>query len=375
MTPEVREKLDRLDDLFPPERLSRSKERWTRLWHGDPPLDRRPFVYAPYKLNYYDAGFSAEERLHANLDEFLARGIAQDDFIPAFFPGCHQGTMPNLFGAVPVQVDADFTCARLIETPDDIDRLPPPSFSPGTVAHEWLTMQRYALEETEGRLPIHVMDMQGPADVCGQLWGYENLLAAAYTDPVAYHVLLQKVTEAFIGFWDAQRTLAGELFVGTHLFGWDWVPADAGASISADSLVMVSAPFYQEFYQPYLQQIGEHFGGMAVHSCGNFSATAPALCATPSLKAVNAGQMSVAELVAAGVDGRTIIIAWSDVSVIGESFSHAAAHGLRLDLTVSGLWPCDEHGVKPRQDWTREDVAHVQRTDATVQDAAATCSR
>lgn len=362
----VREKLEQIDKSFPPERLAASKARWTRLWRGEAPLDRYPFVYHPATLGYYEAGQAPEERLRASLDEFILRGQVADDFIPAFFPGCHQGTIPGMFGAREVVVDGDYSCARLIDDVDDIATLPEPSLAPGTVAHDWLMLERYLLEETEGRLPVHVTDMQGPPDVCGQLWGYDDFLTAAYNEPEAYHALMTRVTDAFILLWERQQQLLGDRFIGTHLFGWDWVPADAGASLSADSLVMVSPAFYREFYQPYLERIAARFGGLAVHSCGDFSAVARALCDTPGVKAVNAGQMSVEDLLAAGVDHRTIIIAGTSVDDASRIFALIRQHHLRVDLTVGGLWPTGDQGVKPLAAWTEADHAEVARRERVV---------
>ena len=167
---------------------------------------------------------------------------------------------------------------------------------------------------------------------------------------------MSRVTDAFILFWDAQRRLCGDLFVGTHLFGWDWTPDDAGASASADSMVMVSASFFQEFYQPYLQRIGESFGGLAVHSCGDFSAVVPALCAMPTVKAVNAGQMTLPELCRAGVDARCLVIAWATPDNLAETFALLRTRNLRVDLTIGGIWPCTANGVKPLADWTPEEL-------------------
>ncbi len=362
----IRQKLEQLDALFPPERLAKSRERWTRLWRGEAPLDRYPFVYAPLQFGYYCAGLTPEECLHANLDDFIARGVAQDDFIPAFFPGCRQSTIPSMFGAEEIVIGDDYSCRHLLACAEDIDRLPEPSLGPETVAHAWLMMQEYALEATEGRLPVHVTDMQGPADVCGQLWGYDDFLACAYEDPERYHRLMTRATDAFIAFWDAQRRLCGEHFVGTHLYGWDWAPDDAGASISADSMVMVSPAFFREFYQPYLQRIGESFGGLSVHSCGDFSAVIPDLCATPTMKAVNAGQMSISELHEAGVDARTLIIAWAFPDTLEDTFRLIRARHLRVDMSIGGIWPTTPQGVKPAAEWTAEDRAEMQRFEDRV---------
>src|SRR5450756_2299228 len=39
----VKRSLDEIDSLFPIDRINRSKERWTRVWTGERPLDRYPF--------------------------------------------------------------------------------------------------------------------------------------------------------------------------------------------------------------------------------------------------------------------------------------------------------------------------------------------
>ena len=38
---------DKLDELFPPERLAKSRERRRRLWAGEEKLDRLPFMAEP----------------------------------------------------------------------------------------------------------------------------------------------------------------------------------------------------------------------------------------------------------------------------------------------------------------------------------------
>jgi hypothetical protein len=355
----VKTKLEQIETLYPKERLARSKERWTRLWRGEPPLDRYPFHYRPFGLDYYTAGKTPEVWLHAHLDEIIARGFGNDDFIPAFFPGCHQGTIPSMFGAREAVRGDDYSCDRLIESPSDIDHLPEPTMGSGTLAGFWLAMQRYVLEETEGRLPVHVTDMQGPADVCGQLMGYDRFLPLAYEDHDRYERLMTAVTDAFIAFWDAQHRLCGDLFVGTHLWGWNWVPPDAGAALSADSLVMVSPRFYKLHYDPYIRRIGERFGGAAVHSCGDFSAVIPSLCATPTVKAINAAQMSVESLVELGVDRSTLIIAGVAREKLHDLLVLIREHGLRVDMSIDAIW-------KPVAEWTCEDRELFRRNEEYV---------
>jgi len=252
----VKEKIKYINELFPAERIEKSKERWRHIWNGEKITDRYPFVYTPCLFDYYDDVHTPEERLRLSLDEFLIHGRLNDDFIPTLFPGCRQSTIPNMFGAREIVKRNDYTCERIIFKYSDIDNLPDPEIVPGMVAYEWLEMQKYFLEETEGCIPIHVVDMQGPADVAAQLFGYDNMLTLAFESPEYFHKLMSKVTDAFILFWKKQKELLGDCFVGTHLFGWSWVPDNIGASLSADSLVMISPEYYEEFYKPYFIKIG-----------------------------------------------------------------------------------------------------------------------
>lgn len=335
----VKEKLKVIDDLYPQERLAASKARWGKIWNGQKGGDRLPFVYSPLSFNYYNDNHSPEERLRTSLDEFILRGKFNDDFIPSFFPGCKQSTIPSMFGAPEIRQGDEFICEQIIFEAKDIDELPEPSVSPGTVARQWLAMQSYLLEETEGTVPVHVTDMQGPVDVGAQMWGYDNLLLAPYTEPEYYHKFMKLITRAYIMFWDAQKKLLGDNFLGTHLFGWSWVPPGNGATLSADSLVMVSDDYYKQFFKPYFLEIGRRYNGITVHSCGDFSATIESLSNTEYVKAVNAGQMNINQLLQAGINPECVIIAICITEDIAKTVELIKNSNLRVDLTISDFWP------------------------------------
>ena len=358
----IREKLDKLDELFPAERLAKSKERWRRLWAGEPKLDRLPFMAEPLGLPMYDFT-PAPGRLLLYLDRCIAHGHFEDDYIPSFFPGCHNATIPNMFGAREIIKGEDCTCERLLPKGyEQIAELPEPRIEKGSLAHGWLEMQRYVLEETEGRFPVHVIDMQGPVDVAGQLVGYDQLYLAAMEAPELYEKLLNATTDAFIMFWRAQQKLLGASFVGTHLWGHNYMPLEFGATASVDSMVMISGPFFEEHFAPYLERIAAQFGGITVHSCGKFGGMIPNLMRTKGLRGVNASEMSVKQLAEAGVDGRVVILAGNHIDTIDDMVRYLKDNGLRADLTLWGVWPWHETGgFKMPEDWTEADKSSVQR--------------
>lgn len=362
MQPWIRDLLEQVDELFPPERIARSKARWRCIWKGGAP-DRYPFVYYPCTFAYYDDVHTPEERLRCSLEEFLVHGRMNDDFIPSLFPGCRQGTLPSMLGAREIVAGGDYTCERIIQGLEDIDRLPEPSMAPGTIAHEWIEMQRYFLEETEGRIPVHVTDMQGPFDAAAQLWGYDNLFIAAYQYPESYERLIGRTTRAFIQFWRAQAELAGDLFVGTHLFGWDWAPPGLGATLSADSLAMGSPDFFETAYRPHLDHIAEELGGLTVHSCGDFTAVIPQLATVPGVRGVNAGQMSVQALIDAGWPPEKVIIAYSSYEEMPGLMQLVRNMRLRTDVSIFFPWPMQDECIKPPREWSAADWDDIRRKE------------
>jgi len=342
----VKEKLKHIADLYPQERLEKSKARYTAIWQGKLPQDRYPFVFSPAGFDYYNDVMTKEDNLRAYLDEFILRGFVPDDFIPGFFPGCKPSTIPSMFGAPEIVIGGDYTCEKILHKPEDIDNLPFPSIRPGTPAAQWLEYEQYFLEECEGEIPIHVCDMQGPTDVSAQIFGYDNLFLCAYDDPKRFHKLMTLATEAFYMLWDAQAKLLGEHFIGTHLYGWSWVPKGAPVSLSADVMAMLSAEFFDMYCAPYLAEIAARYGGVCVHSCGDFGAVMPGLCAIPGVAAVNAGQMSVKGMLDAGFKRDKVIVLSDMIDNANATLELAKRHNLLMDITLWGAWPQDIEGSR-----------------------------
>jgi hypothetical protein len=356
----VRWRLDRIEELYSPERVAAGRRRWTDIWSGRFPEDRLPFVELSHCVQYYDdlnAPAENDQRLSGLLDECILHGLLKDDFIPALFPGCRQSTIPNMFGIEEIVVDHDFTCARLPVTPEAIDALPEPAIRPGSVARQWLDRQAEWLEKTEGRLPINVVDMQGPMDAAAQVFGYDGLFLLAYTDRERFDRIMGLFSDAFVMFWGAQKELLGDLFVPTHLFGFNWVPPNTCATLSADCLVMLSPDFFAEFLKPSLDRISTAFGGVAVHSCGDFSHLVRSLHQLHDLRGINASQLSLEQLQAAGLRTDVVAIFLSDFDTALREFDLIRETGQLAQVTVQSA-PV-EIAVKPGRDWSAADFACV----------------
>jgi hypothetical protein len=352
-------KLDRIDELFPSERLARSKERWRRLWTGRAPLDRLPFTYTPVSLGYWDIT-PRERRLMDSLDEFIARGIMDDDFIPGLFAGCHQGAMSSLFGARTFEVlngdVLDTNCEQLFQTLEDAERLEPPRMRPESVPARWIADDRWYLEQTDGRIPLHVVEAFGPVEIAAKLWGYDNLLVAPRLAPELFRRVMGYATDAFMLFVDAQRAAVGDLLIETSLNAHDWVPTGATINLGMDSLAMLSPAFFTEHCAPWLAMIADRYAPLTVHSCGWFPQLIRTICGEPFINGLHLGQMTLPELVDAGLDDRVVAIpAGVSVETLPEVMKLARAGHLRINCTIGGLW-CSP---KP-QEWTAREIGAMK---------------
>lgn len=282
----VKRKLDEIDRLFPPERLNKSKARWEKVWRGEKRDDRYPFHTGFPLFNPYNIKHPPEERLKAYLDACMFMGQMNDDFIPAIFPGLNHSTIPSMFGAREITKGIESTCERIIDSVEDIDRLPEPYLGPETVAYQWLVMQEYLLNN--------------------------------------------------------------------------------GAALSADSLVMVSPDYYDQFYKPYLERIGKTFGGLAVHSCGNFTAVVKNLCNTPYLKAINASQLSVEQLLNAGMDKSKVVIALLYLDELETNMKLIKENSMNASISILDIWPMEEGKLENLSSWTKEDWKEIRRKEERI---------
>lgn len=356
---EVKDKLDRIDELYPPERLAKSKERWRRLWLDEKPLDRLPFTYAPAKLGYWDIT-PKEQRLIDHLDEFISRGVIDDDFIPGLFAGCHQGGMASMFGARTFEIlnegVIDTNCEQLLSTLEDAADLQPATMRPESIPARWITEDKWYIDQTDGRIPLHLVDEFGPMEIAAKLWSYENLLVAPYIEPELYDKVMTYATDAFILFVDEQKKAAGDLLIDTSLNAHDWAPTGATIALGMDSMVMLSPEFFQKYCEPYLERIVKRYAPLTIHSCGWFPQLVKHICESPLFNGLHLGQMSLRELVDAGLDHRVVAIpAGVTIDSLPDLMQTVRHNKLRTNLCISGLW-CS----RTPESWSTQDIANMK---------------
>ena len=364
MRDSVEQKIEQIDALYPPERLMQSKERIRRLWYGEPILDRAPFVCYP-ALEYYT--FSPmEERLHALLDEIIFHGIVDDDFIPSIYAGCHQGSMATLFGAKSIEVYnndvlTDTHQEMLVKTIEDIDSLPEPALLENSIPYRWLQYERWFMEQTGYRLPVSCAETFGPMEIAAKLMGYELLFTAAYEDQERFDRIIDLAFNAYVLFYEKQKELCGDLFMPYSMGAHNWAPKEVTVSVSMDVMNMLSKDFFERYALPSMRRIADKYGPVTTHSCGSYPQLIPSICESGCINGLFVTQMSLSDLVDAGLNRNVVAIVGVKMDEIEKTKYLADRHNLRVLMNISGMWP-----GRPRREWTQADIDEIRNKNERI---------
>ena len=293
---------DVIDDLiekvlaaYPPERLERVKGRTEAMWKGmgadSPYHDRVPYVlFSNHWPEEPVIPEDADELQRSTINELkmmLQHAVIDDEFYPAFSSGVDQLTIPSLFKCENDSASASARIKPVIKTPSDVYSLPDAEIREGRACYDMLYRMVYKYRRTGGRIPVYMTDVQGPFSCAAQMWGIQEFLCDLdeYSDEV--HHLLSLCTDAIIYYFHAMFDAVDGNLVPIHCPPALWIPKDCGVAVSDDFFAVVGGHTVKEFSMPYLERIGEEFGGITAHSCGNMNHLASIMGSMKNLKALN----------------------------------------------------------------------------------------
>jgi hypothetical protein len=233
-----------------------------------------------------------------------------DDFVPHIQAQQGVTVFASAFGCEVEFFDHTLPWAHPVIGPDDppekVYELPVPAVTDGQLGTilEW---GDYFVEQTEGRYALALTDLQGPLDSAYLVWEPSAFMVAMQTNPKEAHHLLRLMTDLIIGFVREQRSRVPE-FMPCH-FPPVWLPDGRGISVSEDCLAVLSPALWEEFALPYLNELSEEFGGVFVHSCGNFLHQLDNLEKVHNLRGLNFGASETPfEAIWERFGGRTAIV-------------------------------------------------------------------
>jgi hypothetical protein len=263
----------------------------------------------------------AESLRFARYYETIQRLFYKDDYILRLQPQVGIGVFASAFGArVEFPPNQYPMCHPVIEPGEPAERVydfQPPDLRAGQLA-DVLDYAAYFEQQTNGRYPIAMTDLQGPVDSAYLAWNSTDFLVAMREHPREVHHLLNLVTDLIIRFVKELRQSVKH-FVPAH-FPPVYLPDGMGIAISEDVLAVVGARQYEEFSLPYVNRLSEEFGGVVIHSCGNFEHQIPVLKKVYKLRGINFGATETRfEALWDAFGGKTVLIPHlSTVTVVRE---------------------------------------------------------
>jgi len=317
------------------------KERWKALWAmEDLP---RPLWFVPASpvlsvfgkfINqkrsvtrlFMDRDYQFERSMKFNRFFSLAQKVwSRDDFVLHLQPQMGVGVFASALGCEvgfpPDQMPWTHFAIKAGDPADKVYELPTPDVRGGLLG-DILDFAEYFDRKAEHRFPIAVTDVQGPIDTAYLVWDSCDFMVAMYEHPQEVHHLMRLCTDLLIKFIREMRSKVRE-FVPAH-FPPVYLPDGMGICVSEDALAVLSPHLYEEFSLPYINELSEEFGGILIHSCGNFEHQLVNLQKVRGLRGINFGVSETRfEAVWDAFGGRTVIIPHCTAETIVADFKNA----------------------------------------------------
>jgi len=239
---------------------------------------RRPGAEVPVvEPGVYESLLTTQETV-ADLDLRLTHVVnwannlaaTDNDWPPVILGYCSVVMVPEAFGCEVVFMPGQSPWARhaLVDISGVWHLKPQPvGQSPMIRRHfEWLD---YAQRRLGADVPMWTLDIQSPFSTAAQIVEPQELLAACYTESKAVHHLCDLITDYWIEFM--QEVLRRTEHPGFPGANFPCISENIGLVMADDTpLIMLSPEMYREFALPYNCRIGEVFGRLHIHSCGDY---------------------------------------------------------------------------------------------------------
>ena len=232
-----------------------------------------------------------EESLECQLDILTNQMKCNNCSSPFLEPWFGVGVFANAFGAKYIWTENESPQTHYIaHSIDDIEKYDIPDIDIAPIMNLVMDTIDYFLNETNGKIPISCTDTQSPVDNATLICETSVFFMAMYENPEATHRFLDKITKTMVAFSKKQIQLLGETWARPgHIMAS--ARGAKGFSVSDDNIVMLSPEHYSEFAVPYNEVLAREFGGIAIHSCGDYRKQLSALIKTEGLLQVDGAFM------------------------------------------------------------------------------------
>jgi len=274
--------------------------------------------------------------------ERMQKYWSKDDFVTHLQPQVGVSAFASAFGCEVSFPPDNLPWSRPVikagEPADKVNEMEQPGARAGLLG-DVLDYAEYFDKAAGGRCPIAVTDLQGPMDTAYLVWDSCDFMVGMFDHPAEVHRLMRMCTDLIIDHVREMKKRVRE-FVPAH-FPPVYLPDGMGIAVSEDALAVLSAPLYEEFSLPYINELSEEFGGVLIHSCGNFEHQLGVLEKVHNLRGINFGVSETRfEAVWERFGGRTAVIPHCSAETIVADFKNAfewVEHVLKTKTTNRGL--------------------------------------
>ena len=263
------------------------KERIAKNWRLED-VDEVPFLI---EIGGFHASTSRYHTDHAaelawNEDFHRRREGVYDYGMPNLKPNQGIHIVAAAFGCeCTVNDEADPWVKPLIreDNVQDVHRLevPDPRTHP-VFRRAW---ERVDYLQAHSALPLRLVNVPSPLVTASLIWEYTSFITATLLHPREVHALMEKVTEATIGYLKEQLARIRNLHTMGHEM-WH-IPREVGVRVSDDTAAVMSPSLYREFGVRYNGMIARAMGGIVVHSCGEVKNVVAAMMETEGLRGLD----------------------------------------------------------------------------------------
>jgi hypothetical protein len=271
------------------DKYARAKEQRAHII-SDFETGKRPFlvnITGPVEscLDYCD---SIENSFRANLEDFHNALALPSDTLPHLNPWFGTGMYAEAFGCEYFwRKGTSPACHYKYHHIDEIRDIEKPNISQGKIFKMALSAIDYFKEKTNGKLPMCFSDTQSPSDIATLVLDAVEVFTSYYTEPETMHQFHTIITELVIEFSKLQMKSIGDCIAKPGQVMSSCGSKPFGISLSDDNLAVCSPKINEEFLLPYDDMIGAAFGGVALHSCGDWGHTMPLLTKMKHVKMID----------------------------------------------------------------------------------------
>lgn len=248
-----------------------------------------PYLIAIDKpCSFYTNCRTIEDSFRSNLQDFEDALELSSDSLPFLEPWFGTGSYAQAFGSPYFWRDNESpACHYKYKKINEVADITKPTVKQGEIFKLIIDAISYFRNQTNSKLPICISDTQSAHDTATLILDAVEVFEASYTNPDILHSFLAKINQLIIEFTRLQFLAIGNcLAVPGHIMASSYVGGN-GFSISDDNLAVSSPQVSEKFLIPYDELLGNEFGGLAIHSCGNWTHAMPLVSKMKSVKMID----------------------------------------------------------------------------------------